>query len=228
MLLFLLACAPKTSSEATPTAVVPPEKADMVRVHMSENFAKATTAKDSVVMGMPDRARADLGWLGEHLATDALGEDGLPFLVSLKMASAEAAKASTSTDLGLGIGQVVATCSTCHAHYGVQLSPMVATRPETGGHAATATWVVGALWTGVLANADDAWSTGAGGLAAEASGLASYGAAVSGPDATGALARLNELAVSAPAAADRASRSGALGQVIGACGTCHLEAHAKK
>lgn len=222
MLIFLLACA--HTPEPAAVAEVPPDKAAMVRVHMSENFDRATNAKDEVVMGMPDRARADLAWLGENLATDALGEPGVAFLTSLKMASAEAAKASTSTDLGAGIGQVVATCSTCHAHFGVALSPLVATKPETGGHAATASWAVGALWTGVLANTDAAWNTGAADLAAEVQQLQSYAAASPGADAAGGLARLTELATTAPAAADRDARSKALGQVVGACGSCHVEA----
>lgn len=98
MLFLLLACAPKSSTEvATPAAILPPDQAAMVTVHMSQNFTKATDAKDSVVLGIPDQARTDLRWLGEQLATDALGEPGRPYLTALKLAAKEASD-STTTD----------------------------------------------------------------------------------------------------------------------------------
>lgn len=228
MLFLLLACAPKSSTEvATPAAILPPDQAAMVTVHMSQNFTKATDAKDSVVLGIPDQARTDLRWLGEQLATDALGEPGRPYLTALKLAAKEASDSTTTPDLGVGIGRVAATCSACHAGFGVTLSPLVAERP-TGGHVNTANWLVSALWTGVLANADTAWQTGAAAMVSEPQDLAGYGVTTPGPAAEDALATLKDLTVSASAATDRESRAKVLGRVIGACGSCHVEAHASK
>lgn len=228
MLFLLLACAPKSSSDVSaPVAAIPPDKAAMVTVHMSQNFAKATDAKDSVVLGIPDQARTDLRWLGEQLATDALGEPGRPYLTALKAAAKGASESTTTPALGEGIGQVVGTCSACHTGFGVTLSPLVAERPS-GGHVNTANWLVSALWTGVLANSDSAWNTGAAAMGLEPQDLSGYGVSKPGPAAEDALATMKDLTTSASAAADRNSRAKVLGRVIGACGACHVEAHANK
>ena len=184
-------------------------------------------SKDSVVLGIPDQARPDLGWLGENLATDALGEPGRAYLTALKLAAKDASTSATTPDLGVGIGRVVATCSACHAGFSVTLSPLVAERPA-GGHVNTANWLVGALWTGVLANSDAAWSTVAAARASEPEDLSGYGVTQPGSAAEDALATLKDLTPSASAAADRESRAKVLGRVIGACGTCYVESRDAK
>lgn len=228
MWLFLLACASKNTTEvASPASQVPPDKAAMATVHMSQNFEKATSAKDAIVLGTPDQARADLGWLGDNIATDALGTPGASYLTAVKVTAKAASQSPTTPELGEGLGKVVGTCGACHAGFDVTLSPVVATRPE-GGHVNTGSWLVGALWTGVLANADSAWQTGASAMALEPQDLSGYGVATPGPAAEDALATMKELTARAATATDRESRARVLGRVIGACGSCHVEVHGVK
>lgn len=230
MLLLLLACTPKPVPAAAPVAPTLPAgvSTEAVQIHMSVNFTKAVAARNAIVQAKVPDAQVRLNELGAATDPTLIGEAGLPFLTALRSAAQNAATQTTPTDLGTGIGNVAATCAACHSHFNAGLSPAIASTPAPGGgHAATASWLVDALWTGLVANADTAWSSGAGALAMTPKDPAGYGVATPGPGAQAALATLAAQATAAPLAKTAADRSAVLGKVVGACGSCHAEQPAK-
>ena len=226
MLLLLLACTPKPVPVAAPVAPTVPAgvSTEAIQIHMSVNFAKAVAARNAIIQAKVPDAQARLNELGAATDPTLIGEAGIPFLTALRAAAQGAAAQTTATDLGAGIGSVTATCTACHAHFNAGLSPAIASAPAAGGgHAASASWLVDALWTGVVANADTAWSSGAGALATTPKDAAGYGVAAPGPAAQAALVTLAAQATAAPLAKSSADRSAVLGKVVGACGSCHAE-----
>lgn len=221
MIFLLLACAPKPVAPTAPT-LPPSVSAETVKIHMSMNFTTAVAARDAVLAGNVEGAQARLAKLGAVTDLSLIAEAGVPFLSALQAAAKTGEAATTVSDLGTVIGSVSLTCGNCHTHFNAGLSPAVASPPTPGGsHAAASTWLVDALWTGVVANADTAWTTGAAALAANPKDLAGYGVTTATPAAQDALNTLATQVAAAPVATTGEARASTLGKVVGACGACH-------
>lgn len=232
MLFLLLACAPKPttpSTEAEPEVYHAPASDKVIQAHMALNFNQGTAARDAVVAGKLDQARQDLKELAERTDPSLMGRQGEAFLQNLKSTASAGTASQSAADLGTSVGKLGAACGACHASFEVPLSPITAQPPEGwSGHAKTGTWMVGALWTGMLANADSAWGTGTAALATAPTDLAGYGVrGTTTVEAQAAVETLKALAGSAPLAKDRESRAAAVGQIVGACGRCHVEQGAR-
>jgi mono/diheme cytochrome c family protein len=190
---------------------------------MSEHNGRASAARDEVIMGDLPNAKTQLAWLAEHREPLGVGAVGAPFLTALADASQAGASASSLTEAGTAIGRTTVACSGCHSAFQVRLPGITASPPSTEGHGKRSTWAIQAMWTGMLANSDNAWNAGAAGLAAGPLDLAGFGAADGGAGAQAAVATLKERAATLGQTTDRGARGEGLGAVIGACGQCHAE-----
>jgi mono/diheme cytochrome c family protein len=231
MLILLLACAPKTTTatEAEPEAYHAPASDKVIQTHMSQNFNQGTAARDAVVAGKLDDARGDLKELAERTDPTLIGRQGEPFLQNLKATASAGASSQSAVDLGTSVGKLGAACGACHASFEVPLSPVTAKPPEGwAGHAKTGSWMVDAMWTAMLANADVAWTEGASVLATAPADLGGYGVrGTTTTEAAAALETMKSAAVAAPQAKDRESRATVIGQIVGACARCHVEQGAR-
>lgn len=232
MLVLLLACAPKPTTPATEgpdESYHAPASDKVIQAHMASNFAEGTAVRDAVVAGRLDDARDAMKALAGRTDTTLLGRQGEAFLQNLKSAAAAGSASQSAVDLGTSVGKLGAACGACHASFEVPLSPITAQPPDGwAGHGKTGAWMVSAMWTGMLANADSAWTTGTSVLATAPTDLAGYGVrGATTTEATAAIETFKTLAATAPLAADRDSRAAAVGQIVGACGRCHVEQGAR-
>lgn len=222
MLILLLACAPMPTAEAAPQTSN--ETRDMVRLHMSEHLARALSASDAVVRGDLARARSDLGWMADHVEPEPVVEASAAGVAALHTAARDGIKGSTANDYGVAVGKMGAACGSCHTTAAAGLSPMVASKPTGADHKALDSWIVSSMWTGLVANNTETWTSAANALGAAPTTAAGYGVSPSSPGIDAAVATLSAAAKTAPMAQDRNARAEAYGKVIGACGTCHIEA----
>lgn len=232
MLLLMFACAPKTTeapvATETPSAPASKEAKNKLRWHMSEHFDKATAARDAVVKGDVGASNEALSWMGGHLEpVEGMDPNARPFLDALHSTAQTAGAAKTPAEAGTGLGAVAESCARCHQSLQVTLSPVVAslspTADRSGGHLERASWMVGALWTGVIASADSAWSGGAEVLTKMPQDAGAWGVASPGPGALAAADLINAQMKTAVAAENRTTRAESFGKIVGACGSCHAE-----
>lgn len=222
LFLFALACAPIPNAEASTTQEQRVSMAEVVRLHMSDHLARALSASNAVMMGNAEQAKSDLSWMGGHEEPNPLAA-GFPELEQLHDAGKKGSQGTTITDYGVAVGEMGAACASCHQTVMASLSPVVATKPTSKGHAEIGSWTVSALWTGLVSNSPSAWSAGAEALAASPTEAKGYGAK-KGEAAQAAIDALHAAGKAASAADDRAERAAVYGQVIGACGSCHIQA----
>lgn len=224
MLIFLLACAPVPTAEAADAGATTRE---MIRLHMGEHLARALSAYNAVVMGDLTQARADLSWMSDHHEPDPVVDASAAGVAALHTAARDGLKGSTAQDYGVAVGRMGAACGSCHTTAAAGLSPMIASKPQGADHKNLGTWAVSSMWTGLVSNSAETWTTAAGGLTGLPTALSGYGVSASTPGAESALATLTTQSKTAANAQDRNARAEAYGKVIGACGSCHIETKKK-
>ena len=241
-LLVVLACSDNTAPvgepapEAAPVGVEAAPKPgpaasseQAVKFHMKEHLAHADRARSSLVGGDWESARANLAWLSEDHLVDGLPEGSEPFVSAFRDAARKGAEADTSVGVSVAIGELGATCGSCHLAY--KTGPVIdfgaAPDPEEGSpaHMALHQYALTAMWASIVAGDDyDAWTRGTGILAkTHELTAADFGVAELSPDATQRAANVHEIAAAAQGERDEAKRAEAFSAILMGCVGCHQE-----
>ena len=162
LLLLLLSCGPKTPAPAeTPVPVEEPPKSPL-QAHMSEHFQKATAARDALIYGQIDAARADLTWLAEHVIADELPDVGEAWLEPMRKAAAAGAEAQGAEAMGEQLGKLGLACGSCHDAMGAspKLRASLPPLPDEGlqSHMGDHAWAVERMWASLVVPDADAWT----------------------------------------------------------------------
>lgn len=122
-LLLLAACSGAPTTAQTPVQRAPepaPAQDTGLVAHMSQHFEKATAARDAVIAGDLDGARAALEWVATHQEADGL-PDGVHARVERMRATARSgAESSTAPAVGRSVAALAMACGECHASVGAE------------------------------------------------------------------------------------------------------------
>lgn len=244
---LILSCAPRQDSliaGSAPAAAVEPIAAaagpsakdpSVVRLHMGERFRELTLARDSLVQGRHEEARAAL------LRLSMLDEEpGLPegWGGWLRGMSEHANRGSQSTDiasLAAAVAQTANQCGGCHESLGrkavlphpgpapTSVSGLTPTGdPGVARHMEGHQWAVDRMWAGLVQPSDAAWSESLQVLTVPALDMLTdeVGARESAA-VVGATLTLHELARAGMDDNNPDTRADLYGQVLGTCAGCH-------
>ena len=199
--------------------VVPEQEVSEMHVRLMH----ATQARDFLIKGQPDEARAQLQWL-----IDNVPSEGPParqvHLQDLRDAANEGLAASDASGLGEAIADVGRACGACHQTSGEGPRFQPVPPPDTDAAMARHVWAADRMWEGLVAPDPDRWLQAADLLRVE---VVDFDALYAGVDleTAGDAARLHsrvhalsDLGRVAGESADRAERYGAY---VAACADCH-------
>ncbi|MEQ1563999.1 MAG: hypothetical protein ABMA64_00050 [Myxococcota bacterium] len=203
------------------------EPAPPVVSQMHARFAALTTARDAVIQGKLADAKAAVGPLTSPDPIDTFPAAWKPWLTKVELEAKGLAGAPDLAAASVAVARVAAACAECHdANDG---GPRVAAARDVPTQKWSSTdnmplhrWASDWMWTGLLANDDDAWNRGAAELDNQPLALRFDKA----PPTTGQR-ELEQLvyviankALETDAGAERASLYGSL---LGTCTQCHLQ-----
>lgn len=190
------------------------------------HWALATEARDALLHGNADGARAALAKLAKHKVSPQIPR-GLEIVAyQMKAAAHDGARGKTLGDVGSALGRVGVACGTCHGVARVRFDgrfPPPIEGESVAAHMQRHLGAVERMWIGVFAQDEGAWDAGLSLLghdhAVEAT-VAPEGREL----AVAAMARLvHELRQSGREAGTWADRGEVFGELAATCGDCHAE-----
>lgn len=230
-LALALACAPKSS---TPSAPLPEDdgsvnwEREMMQLHMSEHFTRAAQARDHVIAGRLDEARAELSWLAEHDAFPGEPATYGSFMTDMRTIAETGVAARDAEGLAACIGGLGNTCGGCHQSLNVAARIPGSTGPAPDnnggvhGHAARHGWAVDHLWIGLVKPDDAAWQGGLDAIRAPVFDMEGLGVP---EEAAGTVAAygmiLSNMGQEQVGSADAGGRAELFGRVVSSCAGCH-------
>lgn len=233
------ACGDEASSspEPTPTPAVEPApsrpgdgpRSDTpLPEQMEAHFVEATSARDAIIRGDADAARTAFAALAEIRPTASYPPTWTPQLAPFRAAAARASHASDLDALALEMGRLANTCADCHRAVGAELQLDESTTPPSGADTATHMqrhqWAAARMWEGLMAPADDRYTSGAGELVEAPLEPSSIAENQTVPAEIAALAeRVHELGRNASAASDSNQRAQLYGELLVTCASCHQQ-----
>lgn len=145
-----------------------------VASEMHDRYAAASAARDAVVAGQLEAARAAGAALAAAEPLPALPLGWAPRMAAMDSAGSAVARAADLPAAAAAVAALGGVCGACHA--ALEAGPSAAP-PEAGGdaHAPAAE----ALWIGLVTAQDDPWVRGSGAIAGELAGPPEAAAALS-------------------------------------------------
>ncbi|MGI9627107.1 MAG: hypothetical protein ACR2QM_09745 [Longimicrobiales bacterium] len=202
-----------------------PHDSDLA-VHMGEHFWQMAAAHDAAISGDLGGLKIATGWLAEHDPPADLPAGSDPFVEALKNQSAAVSQAVDLATGTMALGDLAATCGSCHLAFETELPTVLDEDIEGGGvdlSQQMSAHIRGAdlLWEGLIAPSEQAWAAGTEVLAqveivpeTVAAGPAEIGIV------RDLLGRVAEVA-QAGADAQPHERPIIYGQLLATCGHCH-------
>lgn len=222
----LVACS-KRPSTSEPT---PPRPAQGVQAHgepgaMHERLLAVTGARDRVIAGDLEGARASLQQVAEETVPAMAPQAWRPHLEDLRDAAAEGAEADTLATLARSVADAGRACGACHTDVGSGPrwvgQDVPAPEDQMGRHV----WASDRMWEGLIGPGSGRWQSAALALADE---VGHGGGLFQGLDlaTTAAASRLHDRVHELGAAGGRVEisdedRTSLYAAFIGACAECH-------
>lgn len=235
------ACGDEESSSAGPAAPAPaveptpssqpgdgPRSDTPLPEQMEAHFVEATSARDAIIRGDADAARAAFATLAEIPPTASYPPSWSPQLAPFRAAAARASHASDLDALALEMGRLTNTCADCHRAVGAELQLDESTTPPSAADPATHMqrhqWAAARMWEGLMAPADDRYTAGAGALVEAPLEPSNIAENQTVPAEVAALAeRVHMLGRNASAASDPTQRAQFYGELLATCASCHQQ-----
>ncbi len=231
---LLLACQGEPAQTPAPPAPAPaaaPAAAPVgeAKVHMKNHFLKAYEAKDAVVAGNFEQARAPMAWLATHDHPN-MDPTWAPHVANMKAAAAVGAEATDLIGAGAAIAGVAATCGSCHTALSAGPSFTVGDAPaqteeahldrDAKAHMARHKWGADRLWEGLVGPSEEAWRRGAEVLGGDAE-LFSHADGELPEGVQELAAEIHRLGARAQGAASPSERSEVYAELLLTCAACH-------
>lgn len=225
--LSLAACGedgpPPVAPQPAPSASPEQQQAKKeTQSHMKTHFMKAYEAKDAVIRGDLEKARAPLTWLAEHDDAAHATEAWKPYIASMRAAAKDAAAAPDLTTAATGIANVARTCGDCHAKvpggpsFAGNAAPPESDDPKA--HMQRHKWAADRMWEGLVAPDDKAWIAGA--TALHDASLTVEGASDKDVAKQSLADHVHEVAGRPASSAE--DRVAVFAQVLASCSACHV------
>ncbi len=210
--------------EANPADDIP--EASPARDLMRGHFGRAVDARQSMVRGDLERARADMGWLATHERGGDLAEELRPQLAQMQTEAARFAEAQTLTEAGTALARTLTRCGSCHrsAEAGPEIgTPALPDGDDVRSHMQRHRWAEERMWAGLITSSEEAYEAGAGVLREAALHEGELPGHDTQPDGrlepiTGLV---HQLGADAQAAEDWDERANIYGRLLATCAACH-------
>lgn len=225
--LGLTSCSKRASA---PQPAPPDRPASAVQAHgdsgaMHERLVALTGARDRLVAGDLDGARAGLQRVVEDAVPSMAPEAWRPHVEDLRDATASGAESDTIADLSKAVAEGARACGACHRQVGGGPSWVKQDLPAPEDAMGRHVWAADRMWEGLIGPAPDRWRSAAQTLTDE---VDHDGALFAGLDlkTAAAASRLHDRVHTLGAAGQRdelsdEDRAGLYGTFIAACAECH-------
>lgn len=222
-----------TSAEITPTEATPAEATPAQAPEIPEptpsqglmhgHYQRAADAREALIRGDMDSARADMQWLAAHHEDEALAENLQPLLAQMQTGAARFAEATTLTEAGQALARTLVRCGNCHRESGGGFSVALPPLPEgdtSVAHMQRHLWAATRMWEGLVVADAEQFTAGTDALREAAlHDLARNGQP---PERVSALAdHVHALGREAAGAADEDARADIYGRYLATCAACH-------
>lgn len=226
MTLVLIACKGSTESGTSPApSVASTSVRGLKPAMMIRHEVLAIGVRDALIQGDLDAAHRNATDLG------SVKMGGSPEIDERAQAMRSAAsRIATAPDLAAAsraTGELVRTCSDCHARLTGPTRLEIDPAPRTDDSARRArmrrhVWAMNELWDGLVGNSEEPWRAGAAVLADPALGPAELVPSRSATPEIEQMAKtLQKLGARAQATSDTTLRSEAYGEILSTCAGCH-------
>lgn len=217
--------APATPDEPDPAPVADQAAPTEVGTMMREHFLKAREAREALVRGDVEAARAAMSFLATHDLGTSLPDALRPKLAEMQAAAGTFGAATTLREAGAALATTLSKCGECHR--AADQTPSFAVPPVPEGdtvqvHMLRHQWASDRMWEGLVMHDEAHYRSGAqilGDVTLHASDLDDSAEA---PEQIEAMAQhVHTLGEQAMAATDDAGRADVYGRFIATCATCH-------
>ena len=220
-----------TAAEATP-ADTPPEVPAAPEIPeptpsqglMHGHYRRAADARDALIRGDMETARADMQWLSAHHEDEALADDLQPLLVQMHTEAARFADATTLTEAGQALARTLVRCGNCHRQHDAGFQVALPPLPEGDrnvDHMQRHLWSATRMWEGLVMADAEQFTAGTDALR-EAPLHDLAGESGQPPERVSALAdHVHALGREAAEAADDDARASVYGRFLATCAACH-------
>jgi cytochrome c553 len=222
-LLILVAC-PKPTKVPDEDRVSSHVVAEGDVAAMHERLAHVTSARDLLIRGSLDDARAQLQWIAENEAPTMAPAAWVAHLQDLRDSAAVGAESTDRSGLASAIADTAGACGACHDSIqgGPRFEPVSVPAPDQ--QMARHIWAADRMWEGLVGPDAVRWVASADVLNAEVVDSSALYSGVSLEQA-GAAARLHErvhaLGAAGQHSGDAADRAELYGAFLAACAECH-------
>jgi len=187
---------------------------------MDAHFEVLATARDAVIRGDLDGAKAALTTLATHPTAEGLPEGWQPYVAELRTRAMDAEKVNDLQQAGPKVAEVAAECGACHQAMGASVKPWAPARPEPdmSRHA----WGMERLWDSLVVPDAAAWTSGTAALSEVLRVREVDGKSEPMPLIVHVFAeRVRRLAGAGAHASTPGERADLYGQLLHACAACH-------
>ncbi len=211
-------------AEAAPEpAVVPPDKRPAQEL-MKGHFARAADAREDLIKGDIEAARASMKWLAEHKHAGDLDAELQPLLTAMQTSAAEFAKATTLREAGVSLALTLNRCGDCHLK--AEAGPEIAIPPLPDGETAKAhmrrhLWAAQRMWEGLVTRNAETFSSGTEVLAESPLHPEALVPGDQKETVAKLVTHLHELGEKAKAAKQPAEQAEVYGNFLATCAACH-------
>ena len=215
-MLLLLSCltTPPLPPPEPKAPEVTPEQLPGLRQHMQDHLRHA--ARDGVLSGDVEDARADLAWLAMHPTEPGEPPTWGTWLNRMRESAAVGAQTQDLREQAMSVARMANACGGCHQSLGMTTwGPIPPEVPQESGHAQRYWWALDRLWEALLVGSNQPWEAAL--LVLEADPLPAA-------DTLEKQAWASEVPTAARAALgddNPDTRADLFGQILGACGSCH-------
>lgn len=219
--------APGKPTTESPVAPAPQSDTPTAEL-MAHHFDQGASARDAVVRGDLDAARAAAAELAQLEPTADMPRIWAPHLETMRAAARSVAEASDLDTAALEMGDLAASCGSCHAQVGAEVTMRMGALPEgedTASHMLQHQWAADRLWEGLVIPDVGRFTVGAGALVdAPMHPSSLLPDQTVAPEIEALSRRVHELGRNASLASDDASRARLYGELLRTCADCHRQA----
>ena len=199
---------------------------EMLRMEMDDHWREGEAARDAIVQGDLDAARAAAGALAERIPVEGVPPDIEPLQAHMGEAARTLAGAEDLTRAARHLGALARTCGACHDQTAGGPQVRAAAPPEAPGlegAMARHQWAAEKMWLALVEPNETAWDEAV--YALSLAPLVPSGTPADSPLpplATEIELGVHELARSAQAAGSPEVQARHYGEMLVSCAACHL------
>jgi cytochrome c5 len=200
--------------------------------HMQATFWTALVARDEVIAGNLEAARAAARSLAEHDYASTLPADWRHWVVQMQERARDVALAADLRSAAQAVGALGLSCGTCHAQMRTGPTPAAGEPlewkdPPEDLDQRMLRHAIGAdlLWSGLTQDSERAWLDGTVTLTRAPLRPASRDGEPIGPATQARMEQVRTLAERARAARSHPERAAIYGELIAGCADCHFAAN---